>query len=82
MATYLVTWQIDVDNESTDTPEKAAKRALAAIRRRGSIAHVFETKNVETGEVVEVDLNFGRTVYRLGTKLRTTVRNRRNSRNN
>lgn len=36
---YRVTWEMDI---TADNPVKAAKAALAAIRRRGSWAHVFD----------------------------------------
>lgn len=51
---YLVTWQIDSDAE---TPEAAAREALAAITRPDSIAHVFDVDECDTGVVRRVDLN-------------------------
>lgn len=40
MGTYRVRWEIDVEDEPT--PEAAARSALAAILRPGSLAHVFD----------------------------------------
>lgn len=40
MGTYRVRWEIDVEDEPT--PEAAARSALDAILRPGSLAHVFD----------------------------------------
>lgn len=53
MPNYLVKWEMDAD---TDTPLDAAKAAWASMRRKGSIANVFQVIDKETGEIVDVDL--------------------------
>lgn len=50
---YLVTWCINID---ADTPEDAAKQALAIMQDKGSTATVFEIKNKDTGATCTVDL--------------------------
>lgn len=41
---YRVVWEIDME---ADTPAEAARKALAAIKRRGSIAHIFTVTDRE-----------------------------------
>lgn len=55
MTEYRVTWEIDVD---ADSPEEAARKALAAQRRplREDGAHVFTVKTANT-HPVDIDLD-------------------------
>jgi hypothetical protein len=61
---YLVTWHTRVWDAKS--PEHAAKKALADIRRRGSMAHIFDVSQVVSGAAsvygptVRVDLNEGK----------------------
>lgn len=57
---YLVTWAIDVDEE---TPREAARAAMDSFTRQGSIAHVFTVQARDStgkpiGESVEIDLDY------------------------
>ncbi len=55
MPNYLVSWLIDIEDEVS--PVQAAQQALDHIKRPGSIAHVFDVQDKDTGKVVRVDLN-------------------------
>lgn len=52
MASYHVTWEIDVDG---DNPVEAARKAWEAMRAQDSTANVFQIC-AEGGEPVGVDL--------------------------
>ena len=52
MATYLVTWTIDIDAES---PEEAAVEALRIQQDPESEADHFEVKNQKTKKVTAVN---------------------------
>lgn len=55
LANFRVTWSIDVDASS---PRDAAWRALDALQRPGSIAHVFDVTPADyEGHSVRVDLD-------------------------
>lgn len=59
---YRVTWEIDVDDEDAKTPYEAAKKAMAAMKRKGSIANVFKVAKTDKYGVrlqtsVEIDLS-------------------------
>lgn len=51
---YHVTWEIDID--SADSPEDAARQAWAHMRRADSIANVFDVIEHDGAETVRVDL--------------------------
>mgnify|MGYP001579035048 CR=1 FL=1 len=53
MPEYRVTWIIELDAESH---EKAAKEALEIQRDPGSTATVFVVKNLNTKEILTIDL--------------------------
>lgn len=54
MKSYLVTWEIDID---ADTPEDAARKALAIQRDPASIATVFDVYDCDgRAGLVRVDL--------------------------
>ena len=59
MAEWLVEWRFDVE---ADDPTDAARQALEAITREGSIAHVFDVTSTPygepAGEKVTIDLNY------------------------
>lgn len=57
MATYIVIWTIDILD--ADTPEEAARLALAMQRDNESIATVFEVKNRDTARETVVNLAEG-----------------------
>ena len=52
MPDFLVTWSIDI---TADTPEEAARKALAYMRAKDSTANVFDVFD-GVGEPVRVDL--------------------------
>lgn len=52
MKDFVVEWQIDI---VAATPEAAARKAWAAMRRRGSIANSFDVID-QDGEVHKIDL--------------------------
>lgn len=52
MPIFEVNWHVQVE---ADSPEDAARQALAIQRRRDSIAQVFEVTSAD-GETLEVDL--------------------------
>jgi hypothetical protein len=59
---YLVTWAIDVDDETGD-PREVAKAAMESFTRPGSIAHVFTVQARDSagkpiGDPVEIDLDY------------------------
>ncbi len=54
MGNYRVHWEIDVEDEPT--PEAAARYALDAILRPGSIAHVFDVDD-GTNPPTRIDLD-------------------------
>lgn len=54
MASYKVTWEIDIDEE--ESPLFAVMRAYIYMREVDSIANVFKVENKETHEIVTVDL--------------------------
>lgn len=56
MSDYLVTWTIDAENVAD--PIAAARHVLAIMQQRNSSAVVFEVRDLDTGERVEVDLLF------------------------
>lgn len=51
---YVVTWIID---EYADSPEDAAKQALARMRDHDSVCTVFDVMRNDNGEKVTVDLD-------------------------
>lgn len=54
MTTYRVEWVIDIE---ADTPEEAARKALAIQRNPESIATVFDVLECDqSGDVTRVDL--------------------------
>ncbi len=56
MGNYRVHWEIDV--EDAPTPQAAARSALDAILRPGSIAHVFDVHDRDgTDRSISVDLD-------------------------
>ena len=54
MPEYAVRWAIEVDAQ---TPHEAAAKALEAITREGSIAHVFTVTEVTATETYLIDLD-------------------------
>jgi hypothetical protein len=52
-ATYIVVWYDEVE---AGTPRRAARRAWRAIRRKHSIANVFQVVDTRTGTRVTIDL--------------------------
>ena len=53
---YQVTWTIDIFD--ADTPNEAARKALAIQRNRESTATVFSVTDDQGGPTVEVDLEW------------------------
>jgi hypothetical protein len=45
---YLVTWEIDID---ADTPEEAARKALAIQRNPDSIATIFDVVRYDSNDM-------------------------------
>lgn len=55
MPKYIVSWVID--DEDSESPLEAARRALEAQRRPGSTATVFDVRETATGQLTRVDLD-------------------------
>lgn len=53
MAEYLVEWKIEID---ADSPEAAARKALAIQRNPKSIAVVFDVTDTDMDEEFLIDL--------------------------
>ena len=57
MRTFLVKWEIDIEDDDVLTVKDAAERALARITSsEGGGCHVFMVKDKETNETFRVDL--------------------------
>jgi hypothetical protein len=52
MPNFVVTWTIDIE---ADTPEGAARKALAVQRDQNSIATVFEVHDGEQSKTVDLE---------------------------
>lgn len=56
MKKWVVTWEIDIEEEGADTPEGAARKALEVQRDGHSTAVVFVVQDKESGQRWLVDL--------------------------
>lgn len=57
MKTYLVTWQINVDDIGAQSPEDVAKLVWNKYFAHSHIANVFTLQDEETKEIFIVDLD-------------------------
>lgn len=61
MAKYLVTWEIDIEDENCVTPYSAAFEAWVLRNNEGSTANVFIVTDKETDIKYQVDLESKKT---------------------
>jgi len=56
MTSYLVCWEIDIDE---DTPSDAAKEALSIMQNKESEALFFKVIHSASGKMIDVNLGRG-----------------------